>query len=136
MQTLKNILLKTISKTMQQISTRGFLQGRSLINSMHAPSTKPLIPQPCFHLLNSKRLSEVVWIPQWCFVIYATRSINIGTFKMFKQNFKIFKPEVLKATSFRRWNETAFQKFCDTYRLSKILFKNMSVKTHFELRAF
>ena len=90
-----------------------------------------------FHLLlNCKRLVQVVWIPWWYFVTYATRSINIGTFKMFKQSFKIFKPEVLKATSFRRWNETVFQKFCDTYCLSKILFKNMSVLTHFELCAF
>ena len=55
---------------------------------------------------------------------------------MFKQSFKIFKPKVLKAISFRRWNESLFQKFCDTYGLSKILFKNMSVLTHFELCAF
>ena len=98
--------------------------------------TTPLIALPCFHLLNCKRLLQVVWIPQWYFVTYATRSINIGTFKMLKQSFKIFKPEVLKATSFRRWNETEFQKFCDTYCLSKILFKNMSVLTHFKLCAF
>ena len=65
----------------------------------------------------------------------ATRSINIGTFKMLKQSFKIFKPYVLKATSFRRWNETVFQKFCDTYYLSKFFFKNMSVLTRFELCA-
>ena len=136
MQTLRGILIKTCSKTMQRIYTRGSLQGCSLINSMHAPSTTPLIALPCFHLLNCKRLLQVVWIPQWYFVTYATRSINIGTFKMFKQSFKIFKPEVLKATSFRRWNETVFQKFCDTYCLSKILFKNMSVLTHFELCAF
>ena len=135
MQTLRGILIKTCSKTMQRIYTRGSLQGRSLINSMHAPSTTPLIALPCFHLLNCKRLLQVVWIPQWYFVTYATRSINIGTFKMFKQSFKIFKPEVLKATSFRRWSETVFQKFCDTYCLSKILFKNMSVLTHFELCA-
>ena len=136
MQTLRGILIKTCPKIMQRIKTRGSLQGRSLINSMHVPSTTPLIAQPCFHLLNCKRLLQAVWIPQWYFVTYATRSINIGTFKMFKQSFKIFKPEVLKATSFRRWNETVFQKFCDTYCLSKILFKNMSVLTHFELCAF
>ena len=96
MQTLRGILIKTCSKTMQRIYTRGSLQGRSLINSMHAPCTTPQIAQPCFHLLNCKRLLQVVWIPQWYFVTYATRSINIGTFKMFKQSFKIFKPEVLK----------------------------------------
>ena len=55
---------------------------------------------------------------------------------IFKQIFKIFEQEVLKATSFRRRNETAFQNFCDTCCLSKILFKNMSVLTHFELCAF
>ena len=136
MQTLRGILIKTCSKTMLQICTRGSLQGRSLINSMHAPSTTPLIAQPCFHLLNCKRLLQVVWIPQWYFVTYATRSINIGTFKMLKQGFKIIKPEVLKNLSFRRWNETAFQKLCDTYFLSKILFKNMSVLTHFNICAF
>ena len=103
---------------------------------MDAPSTTPLIALSCSHFLNCKRLLEVVWIPQWYFVTYATRSINIGTFKMFNRGFKIFKPEVLKATRFRRWNETAFQTFCETYCLSKILFKNMSVLTHFELCAF
>ena len=136
MQTLRGILIKTCYKTMQRIYTRGFLQGRSLINSMHAPSITPLIALPCFHLLNCKRLLQVVWIPQWYFVTYATRSINIGTFKMLKQGFKIFKPEVLKDTSFRRWTETVFKKFCDTFFLSKILFKNPFVLTHFKLCAF
>ena len=98
--------------------------------------TTPLIALPCFHLLNWKRLLQIVWIPQWYFVTYATRSINIRTFKVFIQSFKIFKPGVLKATSFRRWNETVFRKLCDTYCLSKILYKNMSVLTHFELWAF
>ena len=133
MQTLRGILIKTCSKTMQRIYTKR--PGGSLINSMHAPSTTPLIVLP-FHLLNCKRLLQVVWIPQWYFVTYATRSINIGTFKIFKQSFKIFKPEVLRATSFGRWNETVFQKFCNTYCLSKILFKNMFVLIHFELFAF
>ena len=107
----KRYSYKTWSKTLQGIYTRGSLPGRSLINSMHAPSITPLIALPCFHLLNCKRLLQVVWIPQWYFVTYATKSINIGTFKMFKQSFKFFKPEVLKALSFRRWNETVFQKF-------------------------
>ena len=62
--------------------------------------------------------------------------LNIGTFKMFKQSFKILKPEVLKATGFWRWNETVFQNFCDTYPLSTIFLKNMSVLTHFELCTF
>ena len=123
MQTIRGILIKTCSKTMQRIYTRGSLQGRSLINFMHAPSTTPLIALPCFYLFNCKRLLQVVWIPKWYFVTYATRSINIGIFKMFKQSFKAFKPEMLKVTSFRRWNETVFQKFCDTYCLSKVLFK-------------
>ena len=128
MQTLGGILIKTCSKTMKRIYTRESLQGRSFINSLHAPSTTPLIALPCFHLLNCKRLLQVVGT-------YATRSINIEAFKMFKQSFNIFKPEVLKAASFRRWNETVFQKFCDAYCLCKILFKNMSVLTHFELCA-
>ena len=55
----------------------------------------PLIALPCFHLLNCKRLLQVVGT-------YATRSISIEAFKMFKQSFNIFKPEVLKAASFRR----------------------------------
>ena len=77
---------------MQRIYTWGFLQGRSLINSMHAPSITPLIALPCFYLLNCKRLSQIILIPHWFFVTYATRSINIGTFKMLKQGFEIFKP--------------------------------------------
>ena len=121
MQTLRGILIKTCSKTMQRIYTRVSLQGRSLINSMHAPSTTPLIALPCFHLLNCKRLLQVVWIPQWYFATYTTRSINIGAFKMLKQGFKIFKPEVLKARSFWRWNKTVFQKFCDNYFLKPCL---------------
>ena len=136
MQTLRGILIKTCSKTMQRIYTRVALQGPSLINSMHAPSTTPLIALPCFHLLNCKRLLQVFWIPQWYFVTYATGRINTGAFKMLKQVFKIFELEVLKDTCFRRWNETVFQKFCDTYFLSKIFFKNMSVLTHFKLCAF
>ena len=106
---------------------KGVPAGRSLINSMHAPSTTPLIALLCFHLLNCNRLLQAVWIPQWYFVTHATRNINIRIFEMFRQGLKIFKPEVLKATSFRRWNKTVFQKFCCTYCLSKILFKNMSV---------
>ena len=78
---------------MQRIYKRGSLQGRSLINSMHAPSTTSLIALPCFHLLNCKRLLQV-WIDQLYFVTYAARNVNIGTFKMFKQSLKIFKPEV------------------------------------------
>ena len=136
MQTLKGILIKTCSKTMQRIYTKGSLQGLFFVNSMHVPSTTPLIALTCFHLLNCKRLLQVVWIPPWYFVTYAVRSINIGTIKMFKQGFKIFKPEVLKAANFRRWNETVFQKLCDTYCLSKILLKNMSVLTHFEICVF
>ena len=136
MQTLRDILIKTCSKTMQRIYTRRSLQGSFLINLMHAPSTTPLIALPCFHLLNCKRLLQVVWIPQWYFVTYVTRSINIGTFKMFKQCFEFFKPEVFKKRSFRRWNKAVFQKFCDTYCLSKLLFKNMSVLTHFKLCTF
>ena len=136
MQTLRGVLVINCSKTMLRIYTRRSLQGRCLINSIHAPSTTQLIALLCFHLLNCKILLQVVWIPRWYFVTYATRSINIGTFKMFKQSFKIFKPEVLKATSFRRWDETVFQKFCDTYYLSKILFKNMAILTHFKLCAF
>ena len=131
MQILRGILIETCSKTMQQIYTKGSLQGRSLINSMHTPSTSatPLIALPCFHLLNCERLLQVAWIPQWYFVTYATRSINIGTFKMFTQSFKIFEQEVLKATSFRRWNDTVLQKFCDAYCLSKISFKNVCINS-------
>ena len=136
MQTLKDSMQTLCRDSMQQIYTKGFLLDCSLINSMHAPSTTPLIALPCFHLINWKRLLQVVWIPQWYFVTYATRRINIGTFKMFKQIFKIFKPGVLKATSFRRWNKTVFQKFFGTYCLSKILFKNIPVLTYFELCAF
>ena len=136
MQTFKSILIKTCSKAMKRIYTRGSLWSRSLINSMHAPSTTSLIALPCFHLLNCKWLLCVVSIHQWYFVTYATRSINIGRFKMLKQGFKIFKPEVLKASSFRRWNEAIFQNFIIPITYLIILFKNMSVLTHFQLCAF
>ena len=94
MQTFRGILIKTCSKTMQRIYLRGLLQGHFLINSMHAPSITSLIALPCFHLLNCKGLLQVVWIPQWYFATYATRSINIGTkclnkiLKSLKQKFQ------------------------------------------------
>ena len=50
--------------------------------------------------------------------------------KCLKQSFKIFKSEVLKAASFKRWNETVFQNFCGASWLSK-MFKNMSALTQF-----
>ena len=111
MQTLRGILIKTCSKTIQRIYTSGSLQGCYLINSMHPPPTTRLIALPCLHLLNCKRLLQAVWIPQWYFVTCATRSIAIEIFKMLRQGFKIFKSEVLKAASFRRWNAAVFEKF-------------------------
>ena len=78
-----------------------------------------------FYLLNCKRLLQVVWIP----LHMQPKVLSIGTFKKFKQSFKFFKPQVLKATSFRSWNETIFQIFCDTYCLSKILFKNVCINS-------
>ena len=124
------MLIKTCSKTMHRIYTIGSLLGRSLINSMHSPFTAPLIGLSCFSYLTAKEYFRLFEF------LNGTLDLNIGTFKMFKQRFKIFKPEVLKAASFRRWNETVFQNFCNTYWLSKILFKNMSVLTHFEFCAF
>ena len=47
--------------------------------------------------------------------------------KCLKQSFKTPKPEVLKATSFQRLIETLFQNFCNTYWLSKMLFKNVCI---------
>ena len=62
--------------------------------------TIPLIALLRFHLLNCKALLQVVWIPQWYFVTYATKSINIGTFKMFNKvltrNFKSHKFQKMK----------------------------------------
>ena len=102
MQALRGILVKNCPKTMLRIYKRRSLQGNYLINSMHAPFTTQLIALPCFHLLNCKRLLQVVSIPRQYFVTYATKSINIGTYKLFKHSFKIFTPEVLNATSVGR----------------------------------
>ena len=41
--------------------------------------------------------------------------------KYLKQSFKIFEPDVLKVRSFKRWNETVIQHFCNTNLLSEIL---------------
>ena len=35
--------------------------------------------------------------------------------KRLKQSFKIFKPEVLKTTGFKRRNETGFRNFFDVF---------------------
>ena len=51
---VRAILIKTCSYTMQRIYTRGVLQGRSLINSMHAPSTTPLFAFLVFTYLTVK----------------------------------------------------------------------------------
>ena len=134
MQTLRAIFIKTRSNTMAANLHKGVPAG-AFPNKFNACSfyyTTGCVP--CLRLLNCKRMLQwyVVLILQWYIVTYATRSVNTGTFTRF---FKIFK-SYLKATSFRRWNETLFQKFCDTYCLSKILFKNMSISTYFELCAF
>ena len=55
---------------------------------------------PRFLLLNCKRILWVQFLND-TLVHTELEVLNIGTFKMFKQNFKIFKPEVLKATSFK-----------------------------------
>ena len=39
---------------------KGPLPGHLLISSMRAPFTPPVIVLPCFHLLNCKRLLQVV----------------------------------------------------------------------------
>ena len=128
MQTLRCILKKHAPKLCSQ-----FTQESPYVNSMHAPSNTPMIALLCFHLINCKRLLRAAWIPQWYFGTYATRSFKYWNIWNVKQSFKILKPEVLKAMRFTRWNETVFQNFCDTYWLSKIFFKNMSVLTHFEV---
>ena len=51
-----------------------------------------------------------------------------------KQSFKIFKPEVLIAAGFKRWNETVFQNFCETSWLSKMLFKNVCINPILNLK--
>ena len=125
MQALRGILIKTCPTIMHRSCRRGSLLGRSLRNSMHSLSTTPLIAQPWFYFINYKRILQVAWILQWYFGTYANRGFKtLEHLKFLKQSFKIFKSEVSKAKSFKRWNETVFQNFCDTcYWLSKILFK-------------
>ena len=80
---------------------KGSLQDRSLINSMHAPSTTPRIALSCFHLLKCKILLQVFWTPQWYFVTYATRSIKLEHLKSQKKVLKSLnenfeKPQALE----------------------------------------
>ena len=67
---------------------------------MYFLSTTQLIMLPRFLLLNCKRRLRVQFLND-TLVHTELEVLNIGTFKMFKQNFKIFKSEVLKATSFK-----------------------------------
>ena len=87
METLKRTLIKMCSKPMQQIYTQGSLLGRSLISSLHSPSTTPLITLPHFPLLNCKRILQVEFL-----------------------NDNNFKPEVLKATSFKKEETKLYSK--------------------------
>ena len=75
-QTSRGILINTCSKHMQRIQTRGSLLECSIVNFLHFISITPLIALPCFPLLNCKRELEVLWIPQWYFGIYTTRSFK------------------------------------------------------------
>ena len=137
MQTLRGILIKTCSEPMQRIYTRGSPAGafphKCNAFSFHyttdcaALSSFTELQKSITCCLNS---SMILWH------ICNQKFKTLEHLKCLKQSFKIFKPKVLNATSFKRWNETGFQNFCDTYRLSKILFKNMYVFTHRELGAF
>ena len=67
---------------------------------MYFLSTTQLIMLPRFLLPNCKRILRVQFLND-TLVHTELEVLNIGTLKMFKQNFKIFKSEVLKATSFK-----------------------------------
>ena len=71
------------------------------MSSMHSLSTTPLITLPHFPLLNFKKMLQVHFLTD-TLVNMQLEVLNIGTFKMFKTKFQNFKPEVLKATSFKR----------------------------------
>ena len=93
---------------------------------MHSLSITPLITLPYFPLLICK------WTLQFQFLnetlVYMQLEVwTLEHLKCLKQSFKIFKPEVLKATSFKRQNETVFQNICGTSWLSKMLFKNVCI---------
>ena len=87
---------------------------------MHSLSTTPLITLPRFPLLNCKIILQVEFLSA-TLVHIQLEDLNIGKFKMFKT---VFKPE---AITFKRRKETVFQFFCDTYWLSKMLFKNVCI---------
>ena len=122
METLKRILIKTCSNLFSEF-TRGSLLRRSVINSMHSFSPTTLITLPSFPLLICKRILQVEFLRD-ILVHIQLEVLNIGKFKMFNT---VFKPEVLKVTTFKRWNETVFQNLCGTYWLSKKLFKNVCI---------
>ena len=117
METLRRILIKMCSEPLHWVYTR-LPAGRSLINLMHSLSTALLITLTHFSLLNYKRILQVE------FLNYTFVHMQL---ECSKQSFKILKPEVLKATSFKRWNETLFQNFWNTYWLSKVLFKSVCI---------
>ena len=81
MQTVRDILIKTGSKPMQQIYIRESLMDRSLLSSMHSLSTTPLIALPCFPLFNWKTILHDTLVHM------QPEILNIVTFKMFKTKF-------------------------------------------------
>ena len=82
MQTLRGIFIKTCSETMQLIDTKGSLLGRSLISSMHSPSTTPLFPY-----LPVKEYYRFFEFLNYTSVHMQPEVLNTGTFKMFITKF-------------------------------------------------
>ena len=99
METLKRVLLKASSKPMQRIYTRvpapaGAFPHKFNAFSFHYTTDYAVL----FSLLNCKRILQVEFLND-TLVHIQVEVLNIGTFKMFKTK---FKPEVLKATAFKR----------------------------------
>ena len=126
METLKRTLIKMCSKPMQLIYAS--VPAGAFPHKFNAFSFHYTTDSAASFSLTQLQKNTTGWIPQWYFGTYASWSFkHWNILKCLKQSFKILKPELLKATSFKKWNETVFQTFCDTYWLSKMLFKNVCI---------
>ena len=134
MQTLRGILIKTCSKIMQRIYTRGALQKGSLINSMHAPFTTPLIALLCFHLPNCKRLLQIAWILNDTLLHMQPEVLTMEHLKCLKKVLKSLNQKFWKTQVSEDETKLYSKKFLIPIAYLKSCL--MSVLTHFELRAF
>ena len=84
MQTVRSTGIKTCSEPIYSTYIGVSLLGRSVINSLPAPSSTTLISLACFSLFNSKKHYSLFEFLNDTLVHIQPHILNIGTFEMLK----------------------------------------------------